>query len=346
MILEVAVISCNHSNKEFVEGTSKPGTCTQEGYEGDYMCPDCGALIRGKNTPIDPENHDFIKFEVVKPATIIIKGETKYRCSRCDTEKIVADIPCVEDGEEKDYDDLRKDVEGLSGDDAPEIKETKDENGNTIVTVTIGGEEISKTVTDPVTGKETIDSKVWIAGLEETYTYTGSAIKPSIRVYDGTRKLTEKTDYTLSYKNNKEVGIGAQIIIKFKGSYSSSESKTASFEIVKAELGTDIKALDTATADKKKVNKTLPSLVWADTGKSVSSKYFDFVYGEASEKECTVTIGNATLEKGTDFTESIQNGIYPGTATLLIEAKPDNSKGYAGRKTATFRITCKERSII
>ena len=77
MILEVAVISCDHSNKEFVEGTSKPGTCTEKGYEGDYMCPDCGALIRGKNTPIDPENHDFIKFEVVKPAkkkTMTISG--------------------------------------------------------------------------------------------------------------------------------------------------------------------------------------------------------------------------------------------------------------------------------
>ena len=391
---EVEVISCDHSNKKLVEGTTKPGTCTQEGYEGDYRCPDCGSVIPGKNTPKDPENHDFVKVEVVKPATIITKGETKYRCSRCHTEKIVADIPCVEEGEEKDYDDLRKDVEGLSGTDAPKIEEKKDENGNTIETVTIGGEVISETVTDPESGKETITSKVWIAGLEKTYTYTGSAIKPSIRVYDGTRKLIEKTDYTLSYKNNKEVGTDAQIIIKFKGSYSSSESKTAGFEIVKAKLGEDIIARDTGTTDEKKVKKTLPSLVWAETGKSVSSKFFDFEYGEVSGKECTVTIrpktnytgtydkeatakvrivsdqnllmskaritfnpksyaytgkeitpsykvtiGNTTLVKDTDFTESIQNGIYPGTATLLIEAKPGNSKGYAGSKTATFRIT-------
>ena len=392
---ELEVISCDHSNKKFVEGTSIPGTCTTEGYEGDYRCPDCGAVIPGKNTPIDPENHDFAAVEVVKQATIITKGETKYRCSRCHTEKIVADIPCVEEGEEKDYDDLRKDVEGLSGNDAPKIEEKKDENGNTIEeTVTIGGEEISKTVTDPESGKETIVSKVWIAGLEKTYTYTGSAIKPSIRVYDGTRKLIENTDYKLSYKNNKEVGTDAQIIIKFKGSYSSSESKTAGFEIVKAELGTHIRARDTGTTDEKKVKKTQPSLVWEETGKSVSSKFFDFEYGEVSGKECTVTIrpktkysgtydkettakvrivsnqnlllskakitfnpksyaytgkeitpsykvtiGNTTLVKDTDFTESIQNGIYPGTATLLIEAKPGNSKGYAGSKTATFRIT-------
>ncbi len=391
---EVEVISCNHSNKKLVEGTSIPGTCTQEGYEGDYRCPDCGAVIRGKNTPIDPENHDFAAVEVVKQATILTKGETKYRCSRCHTEKIVADIPCVEEGEEKDYDDLRKDVEGLSENAAPKIEEKKDENGNTIETVTIGGEEISKTVTDPESGKETIVSKVWIAGLEKTYTYTGSAIKPSIRVYDGTRKLIENTDYKLRYKNNKEVGTNAQIIIEFKGSYSSSESKTAGFEIVKAELGKDIIAKDTATADEKKVKKTLPSLVWAETGKSVSSKFFDFEYGEVSGKECTVTIrpktkysgtydkettakvrivsnqnlliskakitfnpksyaytgkeitpsykvtiGNTTLVKDTDFTETVQNGINPGAATLLIEAKPGNSKGYAGSKTATFRIT-------
>lgn len=391
IIAELEVVSCVHSNKKLVEGTSIPATCTEEGYEGDYRCPDCGSVIPGENTPIDPENHDFVEVGVVKPATIITKGETKYKCSRCQTEKIVADIPCIEEGEEKDYDDLRKDVEGLSA----EIEETKDEYGNTIEeTVTIGGEVISKTVTDPESGKETITSKVWIAGLEETYTYTGSAIKPSIRVYDGTRKLTEKTDYTLSYNKNKEVGTDAQIIIKFKGSYSSSESKTAGFEIVKAELGKDILARDTGTTDEKKVKKTQPSLVWAGTGKSVNSKFFDFVYGEVSDNECTVTIrpkikysgtydkdttakvrivsdqnlliskakitfnpksyaytgeeitpsymvtiGNTPLVKGTDFTETVQNGINPGTATLLIEAKPGNSKGYAGSKTATFRIT-------
>ena len=391
--LEV-IISCDHSNKKLVEGTSIPGTCTEKGYEGKYWCPDCKAYIRGKITPIDPENHDPDKEHgnVTKDPTPFTMGEHTYPCKRCGKGVVIADIPCAE-VKGRDYSDLIKDTKDVSGNSAISANIISNDKGEEVTVVSVNGIQVEKTVKDPESGKETIISKVWIAGLEKTYTYTGSAIKPSIRVYDGTRKLIENTDYKLSYKNNKEVGTDAQIIIKFKGSYSSSESKTAGFEIVKAELGTDIIALDTATADEKKVTKTLPSLVWAETGKSVSSKYFDFEYGKVSEDECTVTIrpkpkysdtydgetpakvrivsdqnlliskakitfnpksyaytgkeitpsyevtiGNTTLED-TDFTESIQNGIYPGTATLLIEAKPGNSKGYAGSKTATFRIT-------
>ncbi|MCR4657285.1 MAG: hypothetical protein K5770_13840, partial [Lachnospiraceae bacterium] len=222
--LTVTGTVCEHLHTE-LRGKKEAG-CTEPGYTGDLYCKDCGNLIeKGEVIPVDPDNHNFEKVEVVKKATTLTKGETKYRCSRCHTEKIVADIPCVEE-EEKNFDELRNDLEGLSGNAAPVVENGKDEKGNDTETVKIGGEEVSKTITDPESGKETIVSKVWIAGLEKTYTYTGAAIKPAVRVYDGTRKLIEKTDYTLSYKNNKEVGTNAEIIVKFKGSYASSESTT------------------------------------------------------------------------------------------------------------------------
>ena len=392
---ELEVISCDHSNKKLVEGTSIPATCTDKGYEGDYRCPDCGAVIPGKNTPIDPENHDPDKEHgsVTKDPTPFTMGEHTYPCKRCGKGVILADIPCVEE-KGRDYSDLIEDTKDESGNTVISANIISNEKGEEVTVVSVNGIQVEETVKDPESGKETTVSKVWIAGLEKAYTYTGSAIKPQIRVYDGTRKLTEKTDYTLSYKNNKEVGTKAEIIVKFKGSYSSSEATTAGFEIVKAELGKDILARDAGTADEKKVKKTLPSLVWAETGKGVNSKFFDFEYGEVSGNECKVTIrpkanytgtydketrakvrivsdqnlliskakvtfnpksyaytgaeitpsykvtiGNATLEKDVDFTETIQNGIYPGTATLLIEAKAGNSKGYAGSRTATFKIT-------
>jgi len=392
---ELEVISCDHSNKKLVEGTSIPATCTDKGYEGDYRCPDCGSVIPGKNTPIDPENHDPDKEHgsVTKDPTPFTMGEHTYPCKRCGKGVVLADIPCVEE-KGRDYSDLIEDTKDESGNSVISANIISNEKGEEVTVVSVNGIQVEETVKDPESGKETTVSKVWIAGLEKAYTYTGSAIKPQIRVYDGTRKLAEKTDYTLSYKNNKEVGTKAEIIVKFKGSYSSSEATTAGFEIVKAELGKDILARDTGTADEKKVKKTQPSLVWAETGKSANSKCFDFEYGEVSGNECTVTIrpkanytgtydketrakvrivsdqnlliskakvtfnpksyaytgaeispsykvtiGNAILEKDVDFTESIQNGICPGTATLLIEAKPGNSKGYAGSRTATFKIT-------
>ena len=61
--------------------------------------------------------------------------------------------------------------------------------------------------------------------------YTGKAIKPSVTVKDGDTKLKKGTDYTVSYKNNKNIGT-ASVTIKGKGNYTG--SKTIDFKIVPA----------------------------------------------------------------------------------------------------------------
>lgn len=61
------------------------------------------------------------------------------------------------------------------------------------------------------------------------YTYTGKARKPAVTIYDGSYKLVKGTDYTLSYKNNKEIG-EATITVKGKGNYTG--SKTINFNVV------------------------------------------------------------------------------------------------------------------
>lgn len=61
------------------------------------------------------------------------------------------------------------------------------------------------------------------------FKYTGKAIRPTITVTDGAKKLTYGTDYTLTYSNNVKVGTG-KVTVKGKGSYSG--SKTLSFTII------------------------------------------------------------------------------------------------------------------
>ena len=91
---------------------------------------------------------------------------------------------------------------------------------------------------------------IYIKGLESSYTYTGSAIKPEFDVYDNSvnltiEKLRPKTDYTVTYKNTTKAYTVAdpdhptaadkkkapQIIIKSnsKGNYTG--SKTVYFSI-------------------------------------------------------------------------------------------------------------------
>jgi len=291
------VINCDHAHTE-LQGV-KNGNCMDEGYSGNLVCTECGSIIEyGHPTAKIPDAHDFDEGRRTKEPTTITKGETTYICRRCGYEKVAQDIPCKEE-EGKNYDDLRKDIEDLSGDKAPRISVSENEAGDPVETVIIGGEEVSKTVTDKDTGKETIVSKVWIGGLKDSYCYTGSAIKPAFHVYDGTMQLKEKTDYTVSYKNNKEAG-SATIEIIFKGNYKDTKAQTMSFTISKAELGKDIIAHEAGVAEKKSAQKPVPVLTWADTGKAVSSKYFDFSYSPdpvkaAGEYAVTITPKSGTI---------------------------------------------------
>ena len=60
--------------------------------------------------------------------------------------------------------------------------------------------EESSTEQDPVSG----DVKVSIIG-SNSHTYTGKSVEPEIEVYDGNIKLELNEDYTVAYKNNKNV---------------------------------------------------------------------------------------------------------------------------------------------
>lgn len=60
--------------------------------------------------------------------------------------------------------------------------------------------------------------------------YTGAAIEPSPTVTSGVKKLVKDTDYTVTYKNNVEIG-QASLIIKGIGEYTG-YTKTVKFNIV------------------------------------------------------------------------------------------------------------------
>lgn len=81
-----------------------------------------------------------------------------------------------------------------------------------------------------------IPNGLWIAGISSSgYTYTGSAVKPEIRVYDASRRLTWKKDCTVSYKNNtkaaQSTGTKAPaVVVKGKGNYAGTETQAFSIE--------------------------------------------------------------------------------------------------------------------
>ncbi len=111
------------------------------------------------------------------------------------------------------------------------------------------------------TGKEfwyyTIDGDVngtkAVSGLTvssiSNKTYTGSAIKPTVTVKDGSSVLTKDIHYSVSYSNNTNVGT-AKVTITGKGNYSG--TKTVTFKIVSPSPAANFKA----TAGEGKVTLT------------------------------------------------------------------------------------------
>ncbi len=74
-------------------------------------------------------------------------------------------------------------------------------------------------------------SSVIVSNIEKKYTYTGENLVPEPTIKNENEKLKKDTDYTIEYKDNKEVG-KATITITGKGKYTG--TKEVSFNIEKA----------------------------------------------------------------------------------------------------------------
>lgn len=78
--------------------------------------------------------------------------------------------------------------------------------------------KVVNTAQTNVSIEATAKEGIWFKAIPNQ-TYTGAAIKPKVEVYDNTKPLTYKKDYTLTYRNNVKVGSEAKVIIHGKGNY-------------------------------------------------------------------------------------------------------------------------------
>ena len=161
-----------------------------------------------------------------------------------------------------------------------------------------------------------IPEGLWIAGVKDQ-TYTGKALKPEVRVYDGGRRLQEKTDYTISYKSNVKANDASDakkaptITVKGKGNYSG--SVTAVFKIVPvniAEQELAVTIADMVLAHNGKIQKKVPIVTF--NGKKLSNK-----------RDYTVTYpdtGNGAYQEAGSYPVQITGiGNFTGTRTVNLE---------------------------
>ena len=99
------------------------------------------------------------------------------------------------------------------------------------------------------------------------YVYSGKNITPSLEVYYNGTLLKNKTDYTVKFKNNKNVGI-ATAIVTGKGSFSGTTEK--SFLIVKDDISAALNALTDQYVYYKANKSYKPTFAITYNGKKLS----------------------------------------------------------------------------
>ncbi len=201
-----------------------------------------------------------------------------------------------------------------------------------------------------------IPDGIWAAGIGD-YTYTGKSIIQSFRLYDGKKRLQEKTDYTVSYKNNKAAYVyseedykafeenlqktekraktgsfdpkkAPQAVIQMKGNYAG--NKIVYFRIEPADLSEDAFEADNLTVTYTGKKQTpVPKLTW--NGKAL--KYGTDFY--VSEYDSTKSDKNA-FKKSQIYTLTLI-GKQNFTGELLITLTISQSE----KQIAMDKVTVK-----
>lgn len=151
---------------------------------------------------------------------------------------------------------------------------------------------------------KTVDLKTCKVLSISTTTYTGKTITPNIRIKDREFKLIHDVDYSLSYKNNKNVG-KATVIVTGTGCYTGSVTQT--FTITKASNPVKVMAKSTVTADSKKkttikkavtVTKAQGKVTYTTNNKKVTVKNGTMTVAKGLKKGKTVSVKVTVTAKG------------------------------------------------
>lgn len=177
-------------------------------------------------------------------------------------------------------------------------------------TITITGKgnySGSFTVTYSIVAKGMTASNMTTTLSAASYTYDGTAKKPTVTVKDNARNvnLTNGTDYTVTYPSDV-TNVGTKTItIKGKGNYSGSFTKT--YNIAARNISNATMTLDPSVVD---------------------------YYGGVNQPAPIVKDLNKTLTNGTDYTVAYSNNTNAGTGKATITGKGN----YTGTKSANFTI--------
>ncbi len=264
---------------------------------------------------ITPENatDKTIVWTIADPEVAEVSADGTLRALQAGRTTLTASIGDLSAAAEVIVADDQQKAEIIDGADEETIEQIEEDlAGSLSVSALISTDEKDRdaaVIIDAASGviKET---RLWIGGVDAAYPWTGEAITPDIHVYDGVVRLVKGTDYTVSFKNNKNVGKNASATIKFRGSYKN-DPQTVSFAITPAVIGEDILVAAPALPDTGRKQNVKLTCILKRTGKTLAAGKFAVSpakIGESGFVEVSAKDGNisGSARIYVDFAESGQ----------------------------------------
>ena len=288
-------------------------------------------LVEGKDYTLSYKNNTKVMDkESAKAPTVVIKGKGNYKGTVNVTFSIVP--KSIED-EDIRIDDITVIANGKLQKKVPVVKwgsktlrankdysiEYTDEAADAykapgVYTITLTGKDCysgTRTVTLTIASDKTVQiGKCSVSSIVAQPYREGNAIEPVPVVKYKGQVLAKDVDYTVTYKNNTDVGT-AQVVITGMNNYVG--SRTITFKI-------------TGTAISK--------------AKITYDKTVEY-NGNPQEPQISLTIGENVLQQGKDYVVEYQKNVNVGNATALIKG----IGGYTGSVKKGFRITAYDLTL-
>ena len=173
-----------------------------------------------------------------------------------------------------------------------------------------------------------------------TYTYTGAPQKPTAVVMDGTKKLVEGTDYTVSYGTNVHVFEAATVYVDGIGNYTGTFSRN--FKIQPKPI--DITSVSTTNRDYEEGRLDVDCTVKLPVASLVKQGEHYLVFATMDDdtagtnKTVNVQVKMVKGDRGENYTLNKDTTTAKVTINPINPADPTGLKGVKGQKLSTVEL--------
>ena len=198
-----------------------------------------------------------------------------------------------------------------------------------------------KTVEFEIKAQQVNEGSIVISGVDSSYTFTGSQIKPVPVVEVDGVELNEGTDYDISYGENLNKGTGT-INITFKGNYSGSTQKT--FTIAANSVSSDEITINGVDASYEyRGSQITPEITVVVNEKTLTADDYTVEYG--TNKDAGDGSVKVTLKNNQEGSKEVEFVITAKTVTATVGTTTLNYTGSEQKPTVTVSGAVENETI-